>query len=70
MKVNVMKKATITNLTHGFRYSTDVEKFENVSSVAEVTNSNNKLYQITYNNGSSSATATFAQSDYIINIVP
>ena len=70
MKVTVLKKASVTNLTHGFRYSTDVEKYDNVSSVSEVTETNLKLYQITYNNGSSTATAQYSQSEYLINILP
>ena len=70
MKVTVMKKATVTNLTHGVRFSTDVEKYDNVTNITEVTESANvKLYQLTYTHGSSTSTAQYNQNDYLINIL-
>lgn len=71
MKVIVMKKATVTNLIHGISISADIEKFENVSSIAEETQAETlKYYQITYTQGSSTLTAQRGQNDYIVNILP
>ena len=71
MKVVVMKKATVTDIPNGHRYSTDVDTYNNATSVAEDTVSDiGKIYVVTETDSGTSATHQYSQADYIVNIMP
>ena len=65
MKVVVLKKVVVSDISNGIRFQSDELKFNDVTNIAE-TGTTDKIYQIT-NNGS---VHEYSQSDYLISIMP
>lgn len=70
MKVNVVKKIAVSDITNGKRYQSDVEKYDNCTGISEVEITSEKYYQLTYTVGTGTYTVNKKISDYIIAIMP
>ena len=65
MKVVVLKKIVVSDISNGIRFQSDELKFNNVTNIAE-TGTTTKNYRITDNGD----THEYSQSEYLISIIP
>ena len=70
MRAIVLQKTQITDIASGKNYSTNIQEYENVTSIEEVISSSTKVYRLTYTSGGDSIPLLFTQSDYVISIRP